>query len=340
MSIIRKDVSEHDLSKPAESKTIETILRTKLSLEESIQGKIAVSKVGIEALKKPLDPYYYKYEDKVIQMHDQPIDPMLLVKFKHRRVPRGQVEAPTPIDRSPPRKLTLKDELDWKVPPCISNWKNSKGYTIPLEMRLSADGRHLHDCTFSDRFPKLSESIYQAERTAREEVKAREDLQRKLLLKEGQSYEKKMQDVAAQARAERAQLLKLEKLGKRERTPEDRELLRYERGREVERDRRIEMAKKKHKRDRNESREISEKIALGQTRPTVSNELDQRLFNQNEGVDGGFGSDDEYNLYDKPLFTDRSAANIYRNVKEIPEGADLHEIKSRKPVQYEKVEHS
>lgn len=45
--------------------------------------------------------------------------------------------------RSPPRKLTVKDQLDWKIQPCISNWKNAKGYTIPLEMRLSADGRTL-----------------------------------------------------------------------------------------------------------------------------------------------------------------------------------------------------
>lgn len=32
---------------------------------------------------------------------------------------------------------------DWKVPPCISNWKNSRGYTIPIHMRLAADGRSL-----------------------------------------------------------------------------------------------------------------------------------------------------------------------------------------------------
>ena len=204
-------------------------------------------------------------------------------------------------------------------------------------MRLSADGRHLHDSTFSSRFPKLSESIYQAERNAREEIKAREDLQRKLLLKEGQSYEKKMQDIAAQARAERAHLLKIEKLGKRERTPDERDSIRYERSREIERERRLEMAKKKSKRDRNDDREIGEKIALGQARPTVSNDVDQRLFNQNEGVDGGFGSDDEYNVFDKPLFTDRSAAGIYRGVQEINDDNSV-QIKERLPVQFEKVE--
>ncbi|OMJ67115.1 hypothetical protein SteCoe_35812 [Stentor coeruleus] len=337
MSIVRKDVSEHNLSKPSISETLATTFRTKLALEQSIQGKIAIAKVGSESLKLIPDPYHYEYKGKVIEMHEQPLDPMLPVKFKHRRVPRGPVEPPTPIDRSPPRKLTVKDQLDWKIPPCISNWKNSKGYTIPLEMRLSADGRHLHDCTFSDRFPKLSESIYQAEMNAREEIKAREDLQRKLLLKEGQSYEKKMQDIAAQARAERAQLLKIEKLGKRERTPDDRNEIRYERSREIERERRMEVAKKKGKRDRNDQREISEKIALGQARPTISKDVDERLLNENIGVDAGFGSDDEYNVFDKPLFTDRSAANIYRNVKEIDEDNNPV-IRARKPVQYEKVE--
>ena len=31
------------------------------------------------------------------------------------------------------------------IPPCISNWKNNKGYTIPLDKRLAADGRGLQD---------------------------------------------------------------------------------------------------------------------------------------------------------------------------------------------------
>lgn len=41
---------------------------------------------------------------------------------------------------------------------------------------------------------------------------------------------------------------------------------------------------------------------------------DQRLFNQTAGLGHGFGDDEEYNLYDKPLFTDRAAASIYKNV--------------------------
>lgn len=337
MSLTRQDLPGHDLSKPSESQTLSTVLKTKLKLEESIQGKIAVSRIGADVFQQASAGKYFQYEDKVIHLVDQAQDPLLPAKFRQRRVPRGQIEEPTPIDRSPPRKLTVKDQLDWKIPPCISNWKNSRGYTIPLEMRLSADGRHLHDTTYSNKFPKLAEAIYQAENKAREEIKVREELQRKILLKEGQSYEKKMQEIAAQARKERAQIIKMEKLGKKERSPDERDNLRYERAKDIERDMRIGAARKKGKRNRDEEREVSEKIALGQARPTVAGDVDQRLFNQNQGVDAGFGSDDEYNHFDKPLFAERSAAGIYRNVRELDEEG-VPEVRNRKPVQFEKVE--
>ena len=37
----------------------------------------------------------------------------------------------------------MKEQQEWKIPPCISNWKNPRGYTIPLDKRLAADGRGL-----------------------------------------------------------------------------------------------------------------------------------------------------------------------------------------------------
>ena len=46
-------------------------------------------------------------------------------KFKHKRVPRGPGTPPPPVHHSPPRKLTQKDQKDWKIPPCVSNWKNA-----------------------------------------------------------------------------------------------------------------------------------------------------------------------------------------------------------------------
>eukprot|EP00889_Picochlorum_renovo_P008550 jgi/Picre1/35580/NNA_003041.t1 len=45
---------------------------------------------------------------------------------------------------------------------------------------------------------------------------------------------------------------------------------------------------------------------------------DQRLFNQETGGAAGMGAEDAYNLYDKPLFTDRS--DIYRGKGNAREG--------------------
>ena len=67
-------------------------------------------------------------------------------------------------------------------------------------------------------------------------------------------------------------------------------------------------------------RDISEKIALGLAKPTLSKDamLDSRLFNQ-EQLSNNFGDDDSYNLYDKALFSGSSAAAaIYK-----PRGANI-----------------
>jgi hypothetical protein len=59
------------------------------------------------------------------------------------------------------------------IPPCISNWKNAKGYTIPLDKRLAADGRGVQKITINDNFARLSEALFVADRHARSEVKIR-----------------------------------------------------------------------------------------------------------------------------------------------------------------------
>ena len=80
---------------------------------------------------------------------------------------------------------------------------------------------------------------------------------------------------------------------------------------------------KKSKTERDNDRDISEKIALGQAQPSSRETMfDQRLFNQTAGLGSGFGGDEDYHLYDKPLFADRTAASIYKNVKGTDEGAD------------------
>lgn len=100
----------------------------------------------------------------------------------------------------------------------------------------------------------------------------------------------------------------------------ERDDLRAQRRREIVREDRMERAGvKKSKSNRDADRDISEKIALGMAQPSSRGEamFDQRLFNQTAGLGTGFGHDEDYNLYEKPLFTDRTAASIYKGIKTV-----------------------
>lgn len=104
-------------------------------------------------------------------------DPLEPPKHKHKKVPRASDEPPPVIMRSPTRKLTAKDQADWKVPACISNWQNANGYTVPLHMRLQADGRSLQDIAVNPRHAAMADAMYAAERQARQETEERNQIQ-------------------------------------------------------------------------------------------------------------------------------------------------------------------
>lgn len=136
-------------------------------------------------------------------MHTLQKDPLAPSGFRHKRIPRGPGSPPVTIVHSPPRKLTLQDQQDWKVPPCISNWKNAKGFTIPLEMRLSADGRTLQENTINEKFAKLADSFYIAERKSRQDIEERNKIQQQMAYKEYLKKEEDMRQQAALAREEK-----------------------------------------------------------------------------------------------------------------------------------------
>ena len=61
-------------------------------------------------------------------------------------------------DRVHATQVTVHDQQSWKIPPCVSNWKNARGYTIPLDKRLAADGRGLQEQTVNNNFATLARS--------------------------------------------------------------------------------------------------------------------------------------------------------------------------------------
>ena len=109
-------------------------------------------------------------------------------------------------------------------------------------------------------------------------------------------------------------MLEEEDAGRRER-----EQVRIERKRERERQMRLDNAKgdmKRSRLERERDRDVSEKVALGllkgSAKLTGEAQFDKRLFNQSSGMDQGFGADDDYNVYSKPLLDREDAAAIYR----------------------------
>lgn len=338
----RADAGEINLERPSQEEVAATAERTKAALEKLVSGALVSQKPKNINTGGKKDPTFVRYtpanqmgdnskkQDRIMKIVERQRDPMEPPKFRIKKIPRGPPSPPPPVLRSPPRKLTAQDQEDWRIPPPVSNWKNPKGFTVPLDKRLAADGRGLQDVQINDKFAQFSEALFMADRHAREEVKQRALMQQRLAEKEKQQKEDHLRMLAQQAREEKAggSSRRRSRSGSYDSRSDseasydsddsavrEREEARKERRREEERklrqsrmgaERRVQVMA------REQNRDISEKIALGLAKPTQSKEgmYDSRLFNQTSGFDSGFNED---NAYDKPLFAAQDAiSSIYR----------------------------
>ena len=342
------DAGAISLDRPSEEEVAEQTEKTKNALALLVSGAVAAQKPkNVQGITRN-EPKYVRYtpanqmgdtskkNDRIMKIVERQQDPMEPPKFKHKKIPRGPPSPPPPVMHSPPRKLTAEDQEAWKIPPPISNWKNPKGYTVPLDKRLAADGRGLQDVTINDKFAQFAEALFTADRHAREEVKQRTAMQQKLAEKERAEKEEHLRLLAQQAREERSNARRggrrassarssrsrSASYSSRSRSPSsdeeairERDMLRRERRQEYEKkmrqsrmgqERRIQLLA------REQNRDISEKVALGLAKPTQNADAmyDARLFNQGAGFDAGFNEDQPY---DKPLFAAQEAIHsVYR----------------------------
>ncbi|NWH56031.1 SNW1 protein, partial [Geococcyx californianus] len=329
------NVDDPELQRPDEETIREITEKTRAALEKSVSQKIAAA-MPVRAADKLAPAQYIRYtpsqqgvafnsgaKQRVIRMVEMQKDPMEPPRFKiNKKIPRGPPSPPAPVMHSPSRKMTVKEQQEWKIPPCISNWKNAKGYTIPLDKRLAADGRGLQTVHINENFAKLAEALYIADRKAREAVEMRAQVERKMAQKEKEKHEEKLREMAQKARERRAGIKT--HVEKEDSEARERDEIRHDRRKERQHDRNLSRAApdKRSKLQRNENRDISEVIALGVHNPRPSNEVqyDQRLFNHSKGMDSGFagGEDEIYNVYDQPWRSGKDMAqNIYRPSKNV-----------------------
>jgi SNW domain-containing protein 1 len=145
---------------------------------------------------------------RIVRIKEVQEDPFAPAQYKKKRAPPGPGSPPEPITRSPPKKLSLKDQMEFKIPPCISNWKNPKGYTIPIEMRLSADGRTLKTPTVNEKFSHFTTALHLSEKQAKKELEEKARIQKTLKFREMQKKEEEMRQRAREAREEKDKIFK------------------------------------------------------------------------------------------------------------------------------------
>uniref|UniRef100_A0A3P8ZMQ2 SNW domain-containing protein 1 n=1 Tax=Esox lucius TaxID=8010 RepID=A0A3P8ZMQ2_ESOLU len=343
--LLPKEVLNDDapeLQKPDEEAVKELTEKTRDALMKQVSQKIAAA-MPVRAADKQAPAQYIRYtpsqqgvafnsgaKQRVIRMVEMQKDPMEPPRFKiNKKIPRGPPSPPAPVMHSPSRKMTVKEQQEWKIPPCISNWKNAKVLKMCVPklpgfcVRLAADGRGLQTVHINENFAKLAEALYIADRKAREAVEMRAQVEKKMAQKEKEKKEEKLRELAQMARDRRAGIKGHggEKGGE-DGEARERDEIRHDRRKERQHDRNISRAApdKRSKLQRDQDRDVSELIALGQPNPRASNEAqyDQRLFNQSKGMDSGFagGEDEMYNVYDQPFRGGRDMAqNIYRPSK-------------------------
>lgn len=208
----RADIGEISLERPSEEEVAAQAEKTRQALERLVSGAVAAQRPKTIKGTNRKEPTYVRYtpsdhmgnsgkkNERIIKIVERQEDPMEPPKFKHKKIPRGPPSPPAPVMHSPPRKLTAADQEAWTIPPPISNWKNPKGYTVPLDKRLAADGRGLQDVTINDKFAQFAEALFTADRHAREEVRQRAMMQQKLAEKEKSTKEEHLRQLAQKAR--------------------------------------------------------------------------------------------------------------------------------------------
>lgn len=360
--LIPKEIAaENDpsLARPGDDEAEETAKRTQLAILGFTSEKLGSAK-PIKEIQKRQAAQYIRYtpsmqghghnsgcSQRIIRMVEAPIDPLEPPRYKtNKKIPKAAPSPPAPVLHSPPRKLSQADQQRWKIPPCISNWRNPKGYTIPLDKRLAADGRGLQETIINENFAKMSEALYIADRKAREAIEMRNSLEKKMALREKEKKEQQLRLLAQKAREERAGMVKQTTMGlvehgdtSDESSDEDTSNLTAEQKKELDKERaeRERIRKEKlfeRRKERNleraaparrnkiqmtdEERDITEQIALGIPSKNKNKEIvyDQRLFNQSSGLDTGFDrEDDTYNVYTErwnETGESRVAKSVYR----------------------------
>ena len=323
-------LSQHKdaLQRPSKEVEAETARKTADAFSKIVQEQVMASRPTQSATEKALGgaskPEFIRYApqkskdggnyERLVRVVEAAEDPFEPARFKNLKKPAVNVEAPVPILHSPKQKIQAQDQLDWRIPPSVSNWGAPSGFAIDIDKRLASNPRNLQPTGVNDRFVQLTEGLYIAEEEARISVQERAKSKREAIDRQKQKENEDLRLAAEKARAARQgntrPLHREEENYSDREARKDRDRLRQEISRDIERDMRLEAAGRQTRASREANRDVSERIALGMPVAKGSaNEVayDNRLFNQGESYNG----EDQYSGISQPLFGERKTRATY-----------------------------
>jgi len=325
---LRQRQKNISLARPSEEEVKATTERTQRALDLRLQQ---INNTAALKSKKDQKPEYVKYtssnimDDKpnssrMIKIVDVQEDPMAPIKFKQKKQLARPPSPPAPVLHAPTRKATAEEQKQWYIPPAISNWKNPNGFTIALDKRLAVDGRDPNrentNGEVNKNFVNLANALDEADKKAREDIKIRNAMKKKLAEKENREKEEKLRLLAQKAREERMSGMNATSSNAIDYENDDakkRAMIREERRKKAEKELRMSrMGNEQKMKTMVKSlgdRDISERTQLGLAKPTTSveNQFDSRLFSKSTQV-----TNSEDQVYDNPLFVQQAVNSIYK----------------------------
>lgn len=275
-------------------------------------------------------------KQRIIKITDEKVDPMLPPSFRIRKTPAGpQTDDIVPVmhDEATTEKLTKADQKKWQIAPSVSNWKNTKGFVIGIENRLqnTVSSKEVTAEEFeksTKRFTALSDALKNAEKQAKQDLKARASWRKRKEAEELAETQERLTKLAEEARL-RKRAIDLESVGikKHDKLPTTQQghpdKLSSKLERRAERRRKAEEELKRdglstkdkiRKLASEQGRDVSERVVLGVSEALKQKQkqsvYDSDLFLKSNTL--GTASEGD-KVYDTPLFSQEAALDdVYR----------------------------
>lgn len=179
------------LKRPAPSVAEETRQRT----QDAIDRILAGPELPLQSRE------VHEVAEKKVTVIPRKQDPLEPPRHRHFK-PEKTIQDHAPVMRPEPAPLTKQQQVEWTVPPSVSNWKNPKSKVVPLDQRVHQPSSNVKAST--KRHSKLASALHGAEALHQEETQIR-------AAERDRQRQDKLEELATRARTRTRPSLKRER---------------------------------------------------------------------------------------------------------------------------------